>query len=244
MRTLCGLLPKEDIVYMGDTGRAPYGGLPPETILSYSREIVELLISKNVKAVVMACGTSSSVAYETIRAGYPDLILVDVLRPGVAAVKKTVKEEKFKRVGFIATAATVRRGLFAELLKEACPGVLIKSRSCPLFAPMVERGLYDSPLIRWVAESYLGDLRGEIDALVLGCTHYPMLGDVLGEVLPGVRLIDLSVSTAAEVKKQLKARNALNDSKRPPIYDFIISGKGDMFHKIEKNFLFPQKNRD
>jgi glutamate racemase len=229
-RALRDLLPNERILYAGDTARVPYGGLPPETLLEYSREIVQFLLNKNVKAVVLACGTSSSTAYEALCEEYPDLIIVDVIRPGVKAVKRL----NASRIGFIATAATVKKGLFVQLVREQCPEITVNARACPLFAPLAERGLFSSPVTRWAAEMYLYDWRGKIDALVLGCTHYPLLADILGEVLSlkPEQLLSLSESTAAAVAAQLEICNAYRTTPEPPEHEYYISGNPEAFNPI------------
>jgi len=233
VRALREHLPNERIIYVGDTARAPYGGLSAETLLTYSRQIVRFLLNKDVKAVVLACGTTSSTAYEALIAENPDIPMVDVIRPGVAAVERLANQ----RLGFIATVATVRKGLFARLLREAYPDINIKSRACPLFAPMAEWGLFASAVTRWAAETYLRDWRGNIDALVLGCTHYPLLTDVLGEVLPNVYFVDLADETAKKTAERLREGGLLNDSSGPPLHEYYASGKPEIFGPIAEKIL-------
>jgi glutamate racemase len=230
-------LPNERIVYAGDTARAPYGGLSPETLLSHSREIVHFLLRQNVKAVVLACGTSSSTAYDALRAEFPDMILVDVIRPGVKACAGLAAARPGLRVGFIATAATVKKGLFVELLKKARPGIHVEARACPLFAPMAERGLFTSRLTRWAAETYLSDWKGKIDALVLGCTHYPLLSGLLEQILSPAHIIDLSAGTAEAVSTELKKRDALAGFPGSPTHEFYVSGAPDAFDATARTIL-------
>jgi len=231
MRALGERLPNERIVYVGDTARAPYGGLSAETLLSYSRDIVRFLLDKDVKVVVLACGTTSSTAYDALCAEYPDLPLVDVIRPGVAAVKR-IEGWRDLRLGFIATAATIKKGLFVELLRREHPDSMIESRACPLFAPMAERGLFSSPVTKWAAEAYLNDWRDKIDALVLGCTHYPLLAGVLGEVLPSVKFLDLADETAKATAIRLDADGLLRSSSDLPAHEYYVSGPPEAFDAI------------
>ena len=227
-RALQQQLPNESFLYIGDTARAPYGNLSTETLLTYSHEIVGFLLQQNVKAIVLACGTTSSTVFDTLRADYPHVPMIDVVRPGVAACAALAAEKPGTRLGFIATAATVKRGLFAQLLKEAAPGVNITSRACPLFAPIAEQGLFNGKLTRWAANIYLAPWKNEVDVLVLGCTHYPLLAEVIAEVLP-VPLINLSESTAAVVATHLTESNTQRLAKAPPMHKYFSSGP-------EKNF--------
>ncbi|MCL2204582.1 MAG: glutamate racemase [Defluviitaleaceae bacterium] len=233
MRALRAILPHESLLYVGDTARAPYGNLSAETLRAYSRQIIQFFLGKGVKAVVLACGSSSSTAYDTLGAEFPHLPLIDVLRPGVAEAVKIATNEPHTRMGFIATAATVNRGLFVELVKAQCPSLSICARACPLFAPMAEKGLFSGKLIRWAAETYLSDWRGKIDALILGCTHYPLFTDTLRHVLPQVHFIDLSESTAHHAAAQLNARALLcPPSSPPPTHEYYVSGPPEAFNPI------------
>lgn len=232
VRALRELLPNEQFIYVGDTAHAPYGGLSPETLLTYSRDIVLFLLKKNVKAVVIACGTSSSTAYETLKTENPDLILVDVIRPGVTAVKSIWLEKPDTQFGFVATAATVKKGLFVKLLKEEYPGISIKARACPLFAPLAERGLFASPVTRWAAETYLHDWKENTDALILGCTHYPLLSTVLKQTLPAALWVDIFGQSAAATQAELTARYMLRTSPHPPQHEYYTSGPVQVFNAL------------
>ena len=219
MREIHKALPGESTIYVGDTARVPYGTKTAEQLLEYACEIIDFLLAQDVKAVVIACGTSSAVTYEKLRELYPALVLVDVIRP-------VVKTEIGGNVGLIATTATIRSGLFLRLLQEENPKAKVYARACPLFASMVESGLpLSHPAVKFAAEEYLGDLKGTIDSLVLGCTHYPLLAEILREVLGDVKLINIGEACASAVKKQLDNSAACG----VPSYKYYVTGAGENF---------------
>ena len=204
------LMPNERIIYVGDTSRAPYGGKDEETLCGYGRDIIRYFLERNVKAVVMACGTSSSASFEKLRDEFPKLPMVDTIRPGVKAALELIDGKPGVRLGFIATEATVKNGLFMRLLLEKCPDVSLHARACPMFAPMTEAGLAgipNHPLPIFAAKTYLADLRGKIDALVLGCTHYPLLTDALTHALGDITFVNPAIATAQATKDLLTELN-------------------------------------
>jgi len=226
------LLPYENTIYVGDTARVPYGTKTPDELLSFSREIIKFLLRKDVKAVVIACGTSSSITYEQMQKEFPVLPLIDVVRPGV----KACLQMENTRFGLIATAATIRNGLFVRLLKEKCPGVEVHARACPLFASMVESGLpANHPAVRFATETYLAGLRGQIDALVLGCTHYPLLTDALAATLGDIEFINLGVAAAHATKECLK--DILADESNIPSHSYYVSGPVDVFRATGQRII-------
>ena len=232
------LLPKESIVYVGDTANAPYGGKSHEELLQHGRDIITFLLGHNVKAVVLACGSTSSTVYEQLVAEFPHIPLIDVIRPGVQACLKLTADNPNIRIGFIATAATVKSGLFAKLLKAQGPALSLLTRGCPMFAPMVEAGVTHGPIAKWATETYVADWRGNIDALVLGCTHYPLLADSLAQVLGAdVQFLNFATHTAQALEAQLAWAGSLNDGAHPPEIKFYVSGDPGMFNKTARFLL-------
>ena len=228
------VLPGESIIYVGDTANAPYGGKSYNELLGHGRDIILFLRSQGVKAIVLACGTTSSTVYEQLADECADIPLVDVIRPGVEACVELAD----LRLGLIATAATIKSGLFERMLKARCPGISLLTQACPLFAPMVEAGVTHGPIARWAAETYVGSWRGSIDALVLGCTHYPMLADTLAGVLgEDVRFINFASHTAHAFKNKLAAVGILNDGSAPPVYKYYVSGDPGGFDKTARFLL-------
>jgi len=221
-------LPRESIIYVGDTANVPYGGKSPEELLQHGRDIIGFLQSQNVKAVVLACGTTSSTVYEDLANEFPETPLVDVIRPGA----KACVELGIPRLGLIATAATIKSGLFAHLIKTHAPSIQLQTQPCPIFAPMIEAGITHGLIAKWAIETYIGHWRGKIDALVLGCTHYPLLTDALTHVLgKDIRYINLAKHTAQALKSQLSANNKLSDSSAQASYKFYVSGNAEAFNK-------------
>ena len=236
LRALRNTLPHESFIYVGDTARAPYGGRSEETLLTYSREIVQFLIQQQVKTIVFACGTCAATAYPVLVEEFPHIPFINVLRPGALAITALIAKKPTLRVGFIATEATIKRGTFKSLVHAINPNIHIAMRACPLFAPMAEHGLFTGDIIRWAAENYLGDWRGKIDILVLGCTHYPLLNEALAQVLPEVQQINLGESTAQALAEVLREKE-LCSMNTIPTHHFYISGEAKIFDALATKIL-------
>jgi len=197
-------LPAEDTLYLGDTGRYPYGTKSAETITRFTLENVEFLVARGIKLLVVACNSSSAVALDAIRARW-SLPVIGVIEPGArAAVERT----RTGRVGVIATEATISSGAYTRALRALGPSLEIYLRACPLFVPLAEEGWTEGPIARLAAETYLASLaRSGIDTLVLGCTHYPLLKPLIAEVMgPDVAIVDSGEETAREVAAALTER--------------------------------------
>jgi glutamate racemase len=203
LRALLRALPHESFVYFGDTARVPYGTKSAETVLRFSRENVRFLLDEGVKFVVVACNTASASAVPVLRDEVP-VPVVGVIEPGVRAA---VERSKSSRIGVIGTAATIRSGAYQNGIKALSPAADVKASACPLFVPLVEEGWVDTEVTERVAETYLAQFRDDgVDTLVLGCTHYPLLHDVIQRVVgPRVTLVDSAVETAKEVHQRLVA---------------------------------------
>jgi glutamate racemase len=197
-------LPKERFVYLGDTARVPYGTKSLATVERYAVENARFLEARGIKLLVVACNTASALALPAIRAsvGVP---VVGVIEPGAAAA---VKASKGGRIGVIATEATIRSGAYSRALKELAPAVEVVERACPLFVALAEEGWAESDVARQVAAEYLTELGGgRVDALVLGCTHYPILRRVIQETVgKNVGLIDSGEATAKSVADMLERK--------------------------------------
>ena len=207
LRELLRHLPEERLLYFGDTARLPYGTKSGETVTRFTLEAAEFLREHDVKALVVACNTASAYALPALEQRLA-LPVVGVIESGArAAVGATQR----RRVGVIGTSATVASGAYDRALERLAPGVVVASRACPLFVPLVEEGWTDHPVTRLVAHEYLAPLAAErVDALVLGCTHYPLLADVIQEVMgPEVRLVDAGEGTARAMREKLAALGLL-----------------------------------
>jgi glutamate racemase len=228
-------LPNEDIVYLGDTARLPYGTKSPETVLRFSRENLAFLKRKNIKMLVIACNTASSVALPRLMEE-EELPLVGVLLPGARAAARATGT---KRVGVIGTTATIRSGAYDDALWELDPKIKIWSRACPLFVPLVEEGWLDEDVTYLTAKRYL-DPFAEFgaDALVLGCTHYPVIKGVISRVVgEGVVLVDSAQETAAEVERVLDAKRLRNGAERLGAITVYVTDIPYLFKEVGERFL-------
>lgn len=228
-------LPFEGTIYLGDTARVPYGIRSPETVTRYSFENTRFLSSKGIKMLVVACNTVSSVSLDAIRKSV-NVAVIGVIEPGA---KAAVAATKNKRVGVIGTAATIRSGSYAKAIQSADPHIEVFPLPCPLFVPLVEEGWTEGPIVEMTAERYLGDVKKkEIDTLVLGCTHYPLLKKVLSKIMgPDVKLIDSAIETAVEIKKTLAGLSLLNQTSENTAREFYVTDSPDKFLEIGERFI-------
>ena len=205
LKEIRDMLPDENIVYFGDCGRTPYGNKSPETVRRYSFQNTRFFMEIGVKLLVIACNTSSACAFDHIEAAL-EFPVVEVIRPGSAAAARATRN---KKVGVIGTSATVASGVYEAVFGALDPSIEIFTQACPLFVPLVEEGprWWNHGSARIIAWEYLDRLRGTgIDCLLLGCTHYPLLSGVIGEVVGGdIALISSARAVAAEVRDRLDA---------------------------------------
>ena len=204
VREIARRLPGEDVVYFGDTARVPYGTKSPDTVLRFAREDLEFLRTRGVKMIVVACNTVSAVAFPALECG-ETLPVIGVLEPGARAAAAATATG---RIAVIGTMATIRSQAYEAALRALRPGLEIVSLPCPLFVSLAEEGWIDGEIAEAVARRYLEPLLGSgVDALVLGCTHYPLLKDVIARVMgDGVVLVDSAEETAADVARVLADR--------------------------------------
>lgn len=195
-------LPNEKIVYFGDTARVPYGSKSRNTVLRYSRQIVRFLQTQEVKAIVIACNTASALALDTIEKEI-DIPIIGVVKPGADMAIRTTRNN---RIGVIATHSTINSNLYPTLIREKRPEIFVFGKACPLFVPLVEEGWTKDPVTEEIAARYLKELMDmDIDTLILGCTHYPLLRHLLqGVVGDRVTLVNPAYETAQALKSLLK----------------------------------------
>ena len=199
LKELLAHLPGESFVYFGDTARVPYGTKSGDTVRRFSRENVRLLLERGVKSVVVACNTASAEALQMLQREF-DVPIVGVIEPGVRAA---VEASGSGRIGVIGTAATVRSGAYQAGIQQLRAGAEVIAAPCPLFVPLAEEGWVDHPVTEMVAREYLQDFKGHgVEAMVLGCTHYPLLKAVIARVMgESVQLVDSAVETAREARE-------------------------------------------
>ena len=234
LRELINHLPGESFVYFGDTARVPYGTKSAETVQRFSRENVRLLLERGVKSVVVACNTASSAALPMLQKEF-SVPVVGVIEPGVRAA---VKASATGRIGVIGTAGTIRSGAYQEGIKRLRPQADVIAQSCPLFVPLVEEGWIDHEVTELVASEYLREFaQRDIDTLVLGCTHYPLLKPVIARVMgPMVKLVDSAVETAREMVRVI-ARENLSGWTGRGRFSVLLSDTSPSFEEIARRFL-------
>ena len=230
-------LPGESLIYLGDTARVPYGTRSADTVKRYAREAVAFLRRCEIKMLVVACNTASAVAMETIASdGLP---VLGVIEPGA---RRAVELSETGRIGVIGTRATIGSGAYAEAIRALEPAADVISRACPLFVPLAEEGWTDNTVASEVARTYLEPFgRAGVDALVLGCTHYPLLRGAIGQVMgPSVRLVDSAESVAAEVRARLESEPALAANADDPSgvdHHFFVTDVPEPFQAVAERFL-------
>ncbi|NOT09211.1 MAG: glutamate racemase, partial [Gemmatimonadales bacterium] len=228
--------PNDSTVYVGDTARVPYGPKSADTVRRYSLEILAWLLRQRVKAVVVACNTSTAHALEALEAASPVPVL-GVIEPGARAA---VAAASGKPIGVIGTVGTIASGAYERAIRRLDPDVQVVTRACPLFVPLVEEGYFDHPATRIIAEEYLAPLQQQgIGSLVLGCTHYPLLKPLLGRVMgPQVKLIDSGEETARALAGVLAARGleAPSGAGRP-VHRFAVTDDPARFLSVGARFL-------
>ena len=237
VHSLWKILPEEDLIYFGDTARVPYGGRSKETILKYARQDVRFLRSFDLKAILIACGTVTTTSLSTLQKEN-DLPMVGVVEP---TCRRAVSVTRNKRVGMIATLASVRSGAYEAALKRLDSEVEVFCEPCPLLVPLVENGRIrrGDIVIETVVKEYLEPLKAkEIDTLILGCTHYPLLMDIMADVMgPGVELVSAGEESAFELKRMLKAEEKRAEETRQGTTEFYVSDRVEDFEQIASLFL-------
>lgn len=228
-------LPNESTIYLGDTARVPYGIRSPEMVIRYSFENTKFLSSKDIKLLVVACNTASSISLDAIKNAI-SIPVIGVIEPGA---KAAVRATKNKKIGVIGTDATVKSNAYTKAIKGLDRSIEVFGLACPLFVPLVEEGWTEGNIATLIAKQYLDSIKGRgIDTIVLGCTHYPLLKRVIAEVMgEGVRLIDSAVETSREIKTILEVLSLHREQKDPALREFFVTDSPERFLKVGENFL-------
>lgn len=230
--------PNERIVYFGDTARVPYGSKSRETVTRYSRQIIRFLQTKQVKAIVVACNTASAYALETIRKEL-DIPIIGVVKPGA---RMAVSMTRNGNIGVIGTRGTIHSEIYAQVIQEENHKVKVIEKPCPLLVPLVEEGWLKDPVTIEVASRYLKELKeSNIDTLILGCTHYPLLRSIVGDIMgDSVTLVNPAYETARELKGLLESIHLSNPNppgEEPEPYQFYVSDAADQFKEFANSIL-------
>ena len=237
VRELCRLLPGEDIIYFGDTGRVPYGSRSRETIVRYARQDVAFLRTFDLKLIVIACGTVSTTALEVLAQENPIPVL-GVVAPAAAAAARATQND---RVGLIGTQASIRSGAYEALIHREDPAAQVFSQPCPLFVPLVENGRFKpgDVVIETVAAEYLAPLKAAgVDTLVLGCTHYPLLeGVISAQMGPEVTLVNAGAEGARAAAARLAELDALSGRDGGGTCRYFVSDRQEDFSRLASIFL-------
>ena len=239
VRQLQSILPGEDIVYFGDTGRVPYGNRSPEIIRQYAEQDIHFLLSQDVKFILAACGTVSS----TLPKSYTEALAVPYVGVVGAAVAAACAATRNGRIGVIATPATIRSRSYETRIRELLPDACIFTRSCPMFVPLVENGYVqpDNPITTAIAHEYLDEIRAEeVDTLILGCTHYPLIAPIIGRVMgPDVTLIDSGREAALKTRDMLSRLDLLSDGGQGATR-YFMSDSPESFSAAVRLFIGPK----
>jgi glutamate racemase len=235
VRELRGQLPRESIVYFGDIARLPYGTKSRDQIRRFSLENTEFLLQKGIKALVVACNSSSSAAFQFLKRRF-SIPVVSVVEP---AVEECLRRTQSGRVGVIGTSATIESRVYEEELRQRDPKIQVFAQSCPLFVPLVEEGWLDGGVTERVIETYLRPLAVKrIDSLILGCTHYPLLHKQLGDFFgPRVQLIDSAPPTVKRLARFLKEKELLCEKNGRPKFQIFTSDLPRNFLPVGERFL-------
>lgn len=237
-REIMRQMPNEKIIYFGDTARVPYGNKSKDTVTRFSRQIARFLQTHRVKTIVVACNTASAYAMEDLEAEL-DIPVIGVVKPGA---KMAADITRNGRIGVIATEGTIGSGLYTKYIKSLREDATIYGKACPLFVPLVEEGLWEDPVTVEIARRYLTELIDlDIDTLILGCTHYPLIRSVIGQVMgEDVTLVNPAYETAIALKKLLAEQKLLNDV-APPLgsnpYQFYVSDGAEKFKQFANSII-------
>jgi len=234
-RAVAERLPAENLIYLGDTARIPYGVRSASTIERYALECAAFVQSRGVKAIVIACNTASALAANYLRSRC-SIPVVGVIRPGS---RRAVEQTRNGRIGVIATEATVASGAYERAMLAIRSGLEITSRACPLFVPLAEEGWLSHPVTIQVAEEYLSDLRQcDVDTLVLGCTHYPILRPVIERTLGDqIKYVDSGEAVADTLAQLLTDQNLAREGNSPRTEEFYVTDSAERFRRVAELFL-------
>jgi glutamate racemase len=235
VKEVMSLLPNENIIYFGDTARVPYGSKSNSTVIEYTLQAAHFLMKKNIKMLVVACNTASSIALGELRKTI-DIPVIGVIEPGA---KMALEETKNGRIGVIGTRATINNKAYSTQLKKSIKKVRIFEKACPLFVPLAEEGWLDHKATELIAKEYLDEFKlHDIDTLILGCTHYPILAGVIAKVVgKKVKLINSGTPASYIIRNYLEGRGLCSQSVQIGYHEFYVSDVPAKFKTVAERFL-------
>ncbi len=235
VKAISRVMPNENIVYFGDTARVPYGSKSNDTVVEYSLQAANFLLRKNIKLLVVACNTASAAALKDLQR-FLTIPVIGMIEPGA---KMAVRESKSGVIGVIGTRATINNKAYAHELKRISPKAKVFEKACPLFVPLAEEGWIDHKATIAIAKEYLSELKEKnIDSLILGCTHYPILADIIQKVVgKNVKLVDSGSPAAKIVEDYLNGRGLRNNSVQAGTSEFYVSDIPSTFKNVAEKFL-------
>lgn len=234
-RRVAETLPHEPIIYLGDTARVPYGTKSADTVERYARACARVLLERGIKMLIVACNTASAFALGPLQTELP-VPVVGVIEPGA---QRAVKQSRTGHIGVIGTSGTIQSGQYEKTIRALSNTCRVWSKACPLFVPLAEEGWTDGPVPLQIAKSYLSEFKIlDIDTLVLGCTHYPLLKGVIGQAVgPSVTLVDSAEATAEAVAGVLASIGPAEPRSVPPRHAFLVTDAPESFARVGRHFL-------
>jgi len=231
LKSISEILPHENLIYFGDTARNPYGPRSKSTIEKYSEDICNFLQEFDVKFIVIACNTASAFAIDYLQKKFSNIPIMGVIVPGVEAAVEATDNGK---IGVIGTVGTIQSGAYSKRLKEIDKKFVTFSQSCPLFVPVIEEGWMEHSIMPMVIEEYLVDIKkSNIDSLILGCTHYPIIKDKIQNYVGSeITIVDSAFTTAKSLTKELEKRSLTTTNKEKGTIRFYVSNEPEQFKKI------------
>lgn len=235
MRRIRELLPHENIIYFGDTARLPYGNKSPDTIAAYCIENVSFLLEQEIKILVVACHTACTAALDLLRKTFP-LPIIGIMEQGI---EEAILKTQTQKIAILGTRTTIASGAYQQRIRERLPLAEIHAIACPLFVPLVEEGYIDHPMTSLIIKEYLTPLKDkQIDTVLLGCTHYPLLQPLLQKELgQSVTFIDPAFRCASQTRQLLSSMDLLHSQTNAPHYAFFVSDDPEKFRLLGKAFL-------
>jgi glutamate racemase len=231
MKEVARILPQEELIYLGDTAHLPYGDKSPESVVQYSIENAAFLLKRGIKLLIVPCHTACCHAIEILKKTLP-IPVIGVIEPGLELI------QGIERIAILGTTSTIESGLYQTLIRQKNPNAILFPKACPLFVPLIEEGFHYHPSMELIAQSYLEPIRHKIDAVLLACTHYPLIRSTLQKTLgPNVFLIDPAEKCAIQTKKFLSQNNLLNCQTEKPVHQFYSTNDPEKFQKFGEFFF-------